>query len=58
MCWACHREYDDGDLDLSSFLEPHWRVELAWAVEAVGLFMALRRITGRRWTPVEGPEAA
>lgn len=52
-CRRCHRAYDDGDLDLSPYLEPRWREEVAWAVEAVGLFRALRRITGRHWTAIE-----
>lgn len=52
LCAACHFEYDEGDLDLSPYLEPHYREEVAAAVEAVGLFAALRRITGRRWVPV------
>jgi hypothetical protein len=52
-CPLHHREYDEGGLDLSPYLEPRWRAELAWAVEAVGLFAALKRITNRRWTPVE-----
>jgi hypothetical protein len=53
LCRRHHNHYDDLDLDLSPLLEPRWRVEVAWAVEAVGLFSALRRITGHRWTPVE-----
>ena len=43
----------DDDLDLSPHLEPEWRDSVVWAVEAVGLFHALYRITGKRWTPVE-----
>lgn len=54
LCDArCHREYDEGFLDLSPYLEPHWRESVAAAVEAVGLLAALRRITNKRWTPVE-----
>jgi hypothetical protein len=53
LCPPCHRMYDDGDLDLSPHLEPRWRDSLGWAVEAVGLFVALRRITGKRWKPIE-----
>jgi hypothetical protein len=54
LCRATHhREFDEGQLDLSAYLEPHWRESIAWAVEAVGLFPALRRITKRRWQPVE-----
>ena len=58
LCRRCHFEYDEGDLDLSPHLEPRWRDTLEWAVGAVGLFAALRRITGRRWAPVEELEAA
>ena len=53
LCFKHHREYDDHLLDLSSYLEPHWRTELAWAIEAVGLFQALQRVTGKHWLPVE-----
>jgi hypothetical protein len=49
LCRWCHQSFDDGDLDLSPWLEPRYREEVAWAVEAVGLFAALRRITKRRW---------
>jgi hypothetical protein len=54
LCPMCHRAYDAGLLDLSPHLEPHWRDAVAWAVEAVGLFRALRRITNQRWAPVTG----
>jgi hypothetical protein len=53
LCRRHHNAYDEHDLDLSTLLEPRWREEVAWAVEAVGLFSALRRITGKRWTPLE-----
>ena len=46
---GCHRAYDDGELDLSPYLEPRYRAEVAFAVERVGLFQALRRITNLRW---------
>ena len=49
LCRRDHDAYDDGDLDLSPYLEPRYREQVAVAVEAVGLFRALRRITGRRW---------
>lgn len=52
-CRRHHRQYDDHDLDLSPYLEPRWRTEVAWAIEAVGLFQALWRITGKRWQPKE-----
>jgi hypothetical protein len=53
LCPGCHFEYDHGDLDLSPHLEPRWRDSLEWAVGAVGIFTALRRITGMRWRPIE-----
>jgi hypothetical protein len=43
-----HRAYDDGDLDLLPFLEPHFRTELAFAVERFGLISTLRRVTNER----------
>lgn len=55
LCRGHHNQYDDHELDLSPFLEPQWRTEIAWAVEAVGLFAAMWRITGKRWQP--GAEA-
>ena len=45
-----HRLFDAGELDLLPYLEPHFRVELAYAVERVGLLATLRQVTGRRWT--------
>lgn len=57
LCPVCHRLYDDLQLDLSPYLEPVWRDAVVWAVEAVGLFRALRRITGQRWAPVESEAA-
>jgi hypothetical protein len=57
LCAVCHCLYDDLQLDLSPYLEPLWRDAVVWAVEAVGLFRALRRITGQRWAPVEAEEA-
>jgi hypothetical protein len=51
LCPPHHREYDDDKtLDLLPHLEPHFRVELAYAVELVGLVTALERITNDRWT--------
>lgn len=52
LCPTHHREYDEGPLDLSPFLEPYYRESIAWAVEAVGLFLALRRITKSGWMAV------
>jgi hypothetical protein len=43
-------------LDLSPHLEPHYREEIAWAVEAVGMFNALKRITGQKWMPIKEAE--
>jgi hypothetical protein len=58
LCPDDHRAYDEGDLDLLPYLEPHFREEVAYAVELVGLMKALRRITNDRWVAVTtgGPE--
>jgi hypothetical protein len=56
-CRRHHDLYDGHQLDLSPFLEPRWRTEVAWAIEAVGLFRALQRITGRDWAPIGGLSA-
>jgi transposase-like protein len=53
LCPACHRAYDDERLSILEYLEPHWRTELAFAVERVGLMSALRRVTNSRWQPEE-----
>lgn len=53
LCFEHHRAYDSELLDLSPYLEPFWRDSLAWAVEAYGLFPALRRVTNRHWTADE-----
>jgi hypothetical protein len=57
LCAHHHRLYDDHKLDLSPYLEPMWRESVAWAVEAVGLFGALKRITGCDWAPADRTEA-
>jgi hypothetical protein len=46
MCWAHHRAYDTGRLDLLAHLEPRWRAEVADAVAHLGLIGAYRRLTG------------
>jgi hypothetical protein len=51
LCPHDHRLYDTGQLDLLPFLEPHWRDELAHAVELLGLVRALERVTNCRWRP-------
>ena len=52
LCPEHHRLYDDpigtGGIDLLPFLEPHYRAELAYAVERVGLLTTLRRVTNDR----------
>lgn len=45
---GCHKEFDEGRLDLSVKLEPRWREEVAHCVMHLGLFGAVRRITGDR----------
>lgn len=50
LCPQHHREYDDDHtLSLLEHLEPHFREELAYAVEQIGLMGALKRITNRHW---------
>jgi hypothetical protein len=53
LCRAHHDSYDRHELDLSPYLEPYHRDAIAVAIEAVGLFRALNRITGMDWVPVE-----
>lgn len=48
LCPGCHRDYDSGELDLLPFLEPRFRVELAYAVERFGLISTLRRVMNER----------
>jgi hypothetical protein len=48
LCAVHHRLYDEGGLSILEFLEPHYRVELAFAVERVGLLSTLRRVTNER----------
>lgn len=58
LCPPCHYEYDEGSLDLSPYLEPHWRDSVAAAVEAVGLLRALKRITKATWTVVPSEQVS
>lgn len=51
LCPECHRLYDTGAISILEYLEPHYRVELAYAVELVGLIAALDRITNERYVP-------
>lgn len=57
LCRRCHDLYERHQLDLSPYLEPHYRESVAWAVEAVGLFGALREITGKYWQPIYSEES-
>ena len=45
LCRFCHTAYDDHRLSLLEFLEPHYREEIAFAVERVGLVTAYKRLT-------------
>jgi hypothetical protein len=51
LCPRCHRLYDDGAISILEHLEPHYRVELAYAVVLVGLVAAIERTTNERWAP-------
>jgi hypothetical protein len=48
LCPIHHDLYDNSDLSLLEHLEPHYRAELAYAVELVGLQAAIKRITNDR----------
>lgn len=53
LCPTCHRAYDDHrTLDLTPFLEPRFRDEVAHAVAHLGLLRALLRISNRQWEPI------
>jgi hypothetical protein len=52
LCPECHRLYDTGVVSILEHLEPHYRAELAFAVERVGLIPALERVTNSRWRPL------
>lgn len=58
LCPEHHRLFDTGELDLLPHLEPHWREQLAYAVERFGLLPTLRRVTNQRWVAVDEREAA
>ena len=46
LCRYHHEQYDLHQLSLLEYLEPHFREELAFAVERVGLVSAYKRLTG------------
>lgn len=49
--FRCHRAFDDGRLDLLPYLEPRHRLELAHALQHLGLMELLERLTAERWAP-------
>jgi hypothetical protein len=51
LCPEHHRAFDEDRLDLLPFLEPHWRDQLAFAVQRHGLLATLKRVTNHDWTP-------
>lgn len=51
LCRNCHRRHHDEGTSILEYLEPRYRLEVAFAVERVGLLMALQKITGERWEP-------
>lgn len=55
LCRRCHREFDDGDLDLLPDLVQVYVPELAHALEHYNgdLIALLQRLTGTRWVPQE-----
>ena len=48
LCRTHHRRFDENGLDILPALEPHYRPELAFAVQRVGLAATYRRVTNRR----------
>lgn len=58
LCRRHHNEYDDRALSLLEHLEPHWHVELAFAVERFGLISTLNRVTNASWAPLPGGRSA
>lgn len=52
----CHRAYDDGDLSILEYLEPHHRDRLGFAVARFGLLRTLERVTNQRWAPADDNE--
>lgn len=60
LCPTHHRSYDEGHLSLLEHLEPHYRAELAFAVERFGLVSTLERLTNDRvtWKSTRQEEAA
>lgn len=56
LCLGCHREFDEGAIDLTAYLEPAYRDSQEWAAGAVGLASALRSITGQRDAATPSPQ--
>lgn len=56
LCLSCHREFDEGAIDLTAYLEPAYRDSQEWAAGAVGLASALRSITGQRDAATPSPQ--
>lgn len=56
LCPSHHRQYDDHELSILEYLEPHHRDELAFAVKRFGLISTLERVTGERWRPETSTE--
>ncbi len=62
LCRKHHDEYDGTtghapSLDLLPWLEPHYRTELAFAVERFGLLSTLRRVTNDRYAAIRPGES-
>ncbi len=62
LCRQHHREYDgttghEPSLDLLPYLEPHYRTELAFAVERFGLVSTLKRVTNDRYAAIRPGES-
>lgn len=55
---GCHDRFDAGDLDLTPKLEPRFREEVAHCVLHMGLWGAVRRLSGERHSDPKRKEAA
>lgn len=52
LCRRCHRDFDQGRLDLLPHLKSQSRRELVHALTHLSLVSLLQRLTAERWGPV------
>ena len=49
LCWPHHRAFDSQGFSILEFMEPEHRLEIAYAVEKVGLINAFEQLARERW---------